>query len=124
MNLKEIYSLILPKDVQEYFDIVKIETLDKEQCVNIYLEERNVLPDGYSTTDYESKGFHNKVTVQDFPVRGKAAYLIVKRRRWRQKITGEIIERDWKLVAEGTRITQDFAAFLKEFDRYKSRHNK
>ena len=51
-------------------------------------------------------------------------YLIIKRRRWRHKGTGQVIERDWQLVAEGTRITQEFAAFLKEFDRYKNRHNK
>jgi hypothetical protein len=124
MDLKDLYSLLLPKEVAYYFDIVKIEQVDKDQRVNIFLEEKNELPAGYSTTDYESKGFHNEVCVQDFPIRGRAAFLMIRRRRWRHKTTGEIIERDWHLVAEGTRITQDFAAFLKEFDRYKNRHNK
>jgi altronate dehydratase len=124
MNLTDLYHLLLPKEIQDYFEIVKTEQLEKEQRVNIYLEEKNELPAGYAKADYESKGFHNEITVQDFPLRGKAAYLLIKRRRWRNKTTGEIIERDWQLVAEGTRITQDFAAFLKEFDRYKNRHNK
>ena len=124
MDTTDLYRLLLPREVQYYFEIVKIETLEKEQRVNIYLEEKNELPKGYSKTEYESKGFHNEITVQDFPLRGKAAFLLVKRRRWRNKTTGEIIERDWHLVAEGTRITQDFAVFLKEFDRYKNRHNK
>lgn len=124
MDLKEFYHLLLPKEVAYYFDIVKIEQVYKDQRVNIHLEEKNELPEGYSTTDYESKGFHNEVCVQDFPIRGRAAYLMIRRRRWRHKRTGENIERDWHLVAEGTRITQDFAAFLKEFDRYKNRHNK
>jgi len=124
MNLTNLYHLILPKEIQDYFEIVKIEPIKKEQRINIYLEEKNELPEGYSKTEYESKGFHKEITVQDFPLRGKAAFLLIKRRRWRHKITGEIIERNWDLIAEGTRITQDFAAFLKEFDRYKNRHNK
>lgn len=124
MDLTDLYKLFLPEEVKDYFNLVNIEKLEKEQRVNIYLEEKNELPEGYSTMDYESKGFHNEITVQDFPLRGKAAFLLIKRRRWRHKTTGEVIERDWHLVAEGTRITQDFAAFLKEFDRYKNRHNK
>lgn len=124
MNTTDLYRLLLPKEVQDYFEIIKIEQIEKEQRVNIHLEEKNELPEGYANTEYESKGFHNEITVQDFPLRGRAAFLLIKRRRWRNKTTGEIIERDWHLVAEGTRITQDFAAFLKEFDRYKIRHNK
>lgn len=124
MDLTDLYKLFLPEEIKDYFNIVNIEKLEKEQRVNIYLEEKNELPEGYSANDYESKGFHNEITVQDFPLRGKAAFLLIKRRRWRHKTTGEVIERDWHLVAEGTRITQDFAAFLKEFDRYKNRHNK
>jgi hypothetical protein len=87
------------------------------------LEERNELPEQYDKNKYESNGFHKEISVQDFPLRGKAMYLLIKRRRWRHKETGHLIERDWHLVAEGTRITQEFAAFLKEFDRYKNRHN-
>jgi tRNA A58 N-methylase Trm61 len=44
-------------------------------------------------------------------------YLHIKRRRWTNKTTGEIIKRDWLLVAKGTRMTQEFAAFLKEINR-------
>jgi hypothetical protein len=123
MNLTDLYHLLLPREAGDYFEIIKIEQLEKEQRVNIYLEEKNELPEAYSKTEYESKGFHNEITVQDFPLRGNAAFLLVKRRRWRHKTTGKIIERDWHLVAEGTRITKEFAAFLKEFDRYKNRHN-
>jgi hypothetical protein len=36
--------------------------------------------------------------------------IYIKRRRWTNKTTGEI-QRDWLLVAKGTRMTQEFAAF-------------
>ena len=64
-----------------------------------------------------SKGFLDEITIQDFPLRGKFVYLHIKRRRWTNKTTGEIIKRDWALVAKGTRMTQEFAAFLKEINR-------
>jgi hypothetical protein len=35
------------------------------------------------------------------------------KRRWTNKTTGESF-RDWQLVAKGTRMTQEFAAFFKE----------
>ena len=44
-------------------------------------------------------------------------YLHIKRRRWTNKANGEIIKRDWTLVAKGTRMTQEFATFLKEINR-------
>ena len=115
-------ELLLPKEIHIYFDVTKIEKT--EEKIEIYLEERNEIPEPYDKNQYESNGFHKEISVQDFPLRGKAMYLIIKRRRWRHKGTGQVIERDWQLVAEGTRITKEFAAFLKEFDRYKNRHNK
>lgn len=56
--------------------------------------------------------------IEDFPLRGNQVYLHVKRRRWLDKNTKQIIQRDWNLVAQGTRMTGEFAAFLKEISRY------
>ena len=60
----------------------------------------------------------DEITVQDFPIRGFKVLLHVTRRRWLNENTGKVVFRDWDLVANGTRITKDFAAFLKEFRRY------
>lgn len=38
----------------------------------------------------------------------------VRRRRWRDKTTGNSYMRDWDVMAEGTRLTREFAVFLKE----------
>ncbi|WP_449441411.1 ISAon1 family transposase N-terminal region protein [Sphingobacterium cavernae] len=46
-------------------------------------------------------------------MRGQQVYLHVKRRRWLNQDTGKVVYRDWNLVAKGTRVTSDFAAFLK-----------
>ena len=59
-----------------------------------------------------------EIEVQDFPIRGKAVYLRIKRRRWEDPSTGMTYSRDWNLVASGTRITAEFGAFLKELLRH------
>lgn len=81
--------------------------------VVIYLEEKNIVPEKYTDQDTESKGFYDPVIVQDFPLRGKKVFLNI-RRLWLLKKHNESISRNWRMVAEGTRMTQDFASFLKE----------
>jgi transposase len=90
---------------------------------NIHLEEKNVLPQGYTNDDYESKGFHLPKTIQDFPIRGKAVYLIIKRRRWRHKEHGKIIQSDYSFIADGSKLTEELSAFLKGTGRDPRRYN-
>jgi hypothetical protein len=107
----DLARYILPEEIFTYFTLVEI----KEECnkLHFYLEELNVLPEAYLGLDMESKGFHRECEIKDFPLREKALYLHVRRRRWLNCSTGEVVSRDWDLVAEGTHYTQGFASFLK-----------
>jgi hypothetical protein len=40
--------------------------------------------------------------------------LHIKRRRWTNKTTGEFMQRDWQLVAKGTRMTRICRFFKKK----------
>jgi hypothetical protein len=40
--------------------------------------------------------------------------LSIKRRRWEDPDTGVVVSRNWDLIMKGTRLTKEFAAFLKE----------
>lgn len=52
-----------------------------------------------------------------FPLRGKPVYLHVRRRRWYDKASGETLSHTYDdLTTEGTKITPEFVAFLKEED--------
>ena len=64
----------------------------------------------------ESKGFYDPVVVQDFPIPGKKLFLNIHRRRWIVKEDGCYVSRNWKLVAESSRMTHEFASLLKEID--------
>ena len=95
----------------------------KQDYLIIDFEEKNDLPTGYSTSDYESKGFIGSKLIQDFPLRGKAVYLRIKKRRWRHKDTGEIIKRDFSFMADGSKFTQELSDFLKDAGGYATRYN-
>jgi len=49
-----------------------------------------------------------------FHFEAKSVKLHIKRRRWTDKNSGKILQRDWNLIAKGTRMTTDFAEFLKK----------
>lgn len=111
-NSLEVLSLFLPSGCLAYFDVTDYSDMDT--CYIISLEEKNVIPSEYADLSLVSKGFHPRIEVQDFPARGKAVYLHIKRRRWEAKTTGKTYSRDWNLVSTGTRLTAEFGAFLKE----------
>ena len=110
-HFNSLIQLLLPPEIFEYFDIVKVHTDDKE--VHIHLDEKSIKPEGYEIVHLISKGFHQASVIQDFPLRDKAMFLHVRRRRWYSESTGKTVERDWETVANGTRLTKEFATFLK-----------
>ncbi len=109
-------NLVLPTGILDYFSISKID--QTPEVYSIYLEENNQIPIEYSHDKLVSKGFYEEVNIQDFPIRGNKVYLHIRRRRWINQTTGDIVSRDWDLVAKGTRMTEEFASFLKELAGY------
>lgn len=109
---KDLMGYLLPAGTLEYFELVNV-LKDKEGLV-LFLEEKNQVPDEFKDQKFHSKGFYPEVRVQDFPIREHKVVLSIKRRRWEDPDTGRIISRDWDLVMKGTRLTKEFAAFLKE----------
>jgi len=112
----DLAKYILPEGIFKYFILYQVEELP--DGLHFYFDELNILPAEYSSEDLESKGFHKECVIKDFPLRDKALYLHVLRRRWLNKSTGKVVSRDWNLVAEGTHYTQGFASFLKELVGY------
>lgn len=106
------YRLLLPEGTLDYFIIADVK--ESSTDIVIFLEEKNEVPSEYSNIKVESKGFYDPVVVQDFPIRGKKLFLNIRRRRWIVKDDGRYVSRNWKLVAEGCRMTHDFALVSQE----------
>ena len=125
---KELIGYFLPEGLLHYFRITKVEELGdlstKKMILQIELEEINIIPEGYNASSYESKGFSPVTIIQDFPIRGKAVYLAIKRRRWRHKERkNEIIHNDYSIIADGSRLTQELSDFLKDTGRDPRRYD-
>ena len=118
MEPQSLIEMILPEGITTYFDITNI--VKEEKSYRIYLSEKSISPLECAADRFISKGFFDEIAVQDFPIRGKASYLHIKRRRWLNVRTGLTVYRNWDMVAEGTRMTQEFAIFLKAIARYQA----
>lgn len=118
---RALLELVLPDLLLDYFDIVSLKELgeisSKQMVFEIHLDEKNLIYDKENQQDYESKGFLPSSTVQDFPIRGKAVYLVIRRRRWRNKIKKQEISNDYSFVAKGSKLTKDISDFLKSTGR-------
>jgi hypothetical protein len=106
----DLTSLILPLEILPYFEIIRV--IKHEERIDIYIDERNNPPRTPYT--HSSKGFTDERTIQDFPLRGKAVILHVRKRKWQEKETGNIVTNSYELTHQGTHLTHEFASFLKE----------
>lgn len=110
-HYQDLIKLLLPSEIFDYFELTNLVIEDRS--VAVFLDERAIKPTAYSGQKLTSKGFHPESIIQDFPIRNKAVFLHVRRRRWLVESTKEVVSRDWDSVAEGTRYTKSFADFLK-----------
>lgn len=124
-----IFSWFLPAGLLSHFDIVDFKELgdlqSKKDCFYIYLDEKNILPKCYDSNKFESKGFYERTIIQDFPIRGKAVYLGIRRRRWRNiKEKSITVKSDYLFIAEGSKLTVELSDFLKGTGRDPRRYDK
>lgn len=112
----DLLKLVLPELLVEHFELVDSKL--EGEVLHLFFEEMNKPPVEHNSKTLISKGFHDQITIQDFPLRGKNVFLHIKRRRWTDKSTNKIVQRNWDLVAKGSRITEEFANFLKEISRF------
>lgn len=111
-----IIQFLLPEFILENFELISIDRQDG--VFHIHLAEKNTDDQDPERKNLLSKGFFPAITVQDFPIRGHKVFLPIKRRRWLNTQTGKVVYRDWTQVEKGTRMTGEFAAFLKQIHRY------
>ena len=107
---------ILPDVLIDNFDVVKFEKGDLR--FDIWLDEKKVqLREDRYNHSVISYGFGEYRIIQDFPLRGRATYLHMRKRKWLDKDTGEIFSYKWDLSEfDETHLNAEFVAFLKEGD--------
>ena len=116
MKSDQLLRAILPDVLIDNFDIVNYEKTDTR--FDIWLDEKKVMMrEDKKYSNVISHGFGEYHSIQDFPIRGRATYLHVRKRKWLDKDTGEIFSYDWELSEfDETRLNSEFVSFLKEGD--------
>lgn len=115
-NLRKLLRVIFPEVLMEYFDISGWH--EDSVKSEVWLVEKHYLDrSDYKSGTVISHGFTDEKAIQDFLLCGKPVYLHVRRCRWYDKATGEMFSYTYDdLAAEGTKLTPEFVAFLKEED--------
>ena len=120
-----LLEMILPEGILRDFEITGFEqgNSDKyiyDKTLTIYLEEKKVIPSEYKTHTYKASGFMEPRLIEDYPIRNMTVTLSVKRRRWDVLVDEKTIKvtRDLSVLAQGTRMSDEYAAFLKEISRF------
>lgn len=115
MDQKELLKIFLPEWLFDYFDLVQVDTNEKE--INFYLDEKKIVPDILSTTQSRSNGFTSYTKIQDFPIKGKAVYLHIRKRKWLDCKNNTIHTAKYEINYKGTQLTKEFVAFLKSTNK-------
>ena len=92
MKTLDLLKFMLPDFLIENFEIVS--ATNSEENLHMKKKKKAKPPKEFDAVEFVSKGFLDEIIIQDFPLRGKFVYLHIKRRRWTNKTTGEIIKRD------------------------------
>ncbi|WP_080055644.1 ISAon1 family transposase N-terminal region protein [Spirosoma aerolatum] len=111
-----IIQFLLPEFILQNFELTSIDRQDG--VFHVHIEEKMPTRMPPQRRNLLSKGFFSTITLQDFPIVGHQVFLHIKRRRWLNTKTGKGVYRDWTQVADGTRMTSEFAAFLKGISQY------
>lgn len=122
---QELLALFLPEGILDYFELVSYEksssgkTLYESNLV-LNLDEKDIIPAEYKQYQYKSCGFMEPRYIEDYPIRNMLVKLKVRRRRWEITVEGKKkkVSRDWDVIAQGTRMSEEYAAFLKEISRF------
>jgi len=119
-----LIALFLPEGILDYFEIIDFERTDSNlltynKRLTIFLAEKKTIPEEYTEHVYKASGFMEPRVIEDYPIRNMLVSLSIKRRRWDVDLNGKTVKvsRDWNsIITQGTRISKEFAAFLKELN--------
>lgn len=102
--------------ITDNFDFVDYK--ESDSCLEYWLDEREYMSrEDYKKGTVHPYGFAESKKIQDFPIRGRSVYLYIRRRKWIDRSTGEIFTYDFDdLCADGSKLSPEFVAFLKEED--------
>ena len=87
----ELAECLLPEDMVEYFEVVKVEKT--AETLDVTLKERDDGIDGYEAGQLRPNGLYEEGVAGNNLVRGRKMSFHVKHRRWVEIETGKSVSR-------------------------------
>lgn len=117
--IEEVFWSMLPDGLDIFFELEDYEKASNK--FRITLKEKNIIPANLPEKYQGKKVIDttlNSLFIDDFPIRGRKGEILLKRRSWKFEGIDEWFKQNIKLCADGTKLEKEFAAFLKELDRF------
>ncbi len=109
---KQVLNLIVPEEILTSFELSEvIESVDS--IVLVLKEHKHLVPMVLKGSNAVLDGYCNPVELQSFPLKGKAVYIKLYRRRWKQAGQHTHHSNEYDFAVAGTKATQLFGTFLK-----------
>lgn len=114
MKQLEVLKTVFPELITDNFEFIDYK--ESDTLLEYWLDEREYMSrEDYKLGCVRPYGFTECRTIQDFPIRGHAVYLHVRRRKWLDRSTGEIFTYTYDNLSEaGSKLCPEFVSFLKE----------
>lgn len=112
--MQKLVKLVAPGVISENFEIASIKE-SKETITIVFEEKPELVPRELQGKEGVLDGFLNPLELQTFPLKDKAVYLSVKRRRWKERGSQEpSYVNTYTLHRKGMKTINEFGDFLKE----------
>lgn len=112
MTNQQVLALIVPLEILECFELIGIS--ESTQSIELQLHERKeLIPASLKDQDVVLDGFCNPIELHSFPLKGKATFIKLFRRRWKRRGTPHHESNSYDFAEAGTKATRMFGAFLK-----------
>lgn len=111
-----LVRLIVPEEILKSFTVSALKEWGDRYEITL-TEKEGLIPEALKGKEVVLDGYWNALELQTFPQKGKACYLKLIRRKWKQAGDSKGYGNSYHYNVDGTKATQDFGAFLKEYLR-------
>jgi hypothetical protein len=114
-----LIKLIVPENILAHFEYEQSEYISGVYRIHLVEKKdpahypKELIGKGQRSLN----GYMNPIELQTFPIQGKEAFLLLKRRRWKLKGSNKSYFNTYSFCQEGMKATKEFGAFLKEIGR-------
>jgi hypothetical protein len=113
--LPEILQILVPEEYLGNFELVEVRNLPN--CWEIELHEKaSIVPKILLEKEVVLDGYCNSISIMSHCFSLKKVFLVVHRRRWKERGSNQHYSNEYEFTPGGAKITKELAAFLKGRD--------